>query len=181
MLAPWYAALPVVLFPLVTEVTRRRSAWLFAAAAAGFGLLALADWFAVTGRLDSLARSDPYFQDNYYVVVHLEYGLFVTGVFCALAMVQWLKQRLDREDPRWTRGLFWILLLSIIGSRLVEMLAIPFAMPRRYLDYPADLRVLMETGRILHLVSVAAFLGQIGLMVVAPLWRLAVGRRGGHR
>lgn len=170
--------MPALLLPLAVQVAPVPTVWLFIAAAAGFTLPPLVH-FALA---EHLARgTDTLFRDTYYVVSRAPVNATVALVFAALAVVQFLKVRLDREGSGITAVLFWVLLLAALGSRLIITVAFPAVTPTRYLDYPTALHPWVVLNEICFVVAAAALAFLVALVGLAPLWRRATERRAGGR
>lgn len=168
--------LPALLLPVATQVARRPAAWLFVAAAVGFGIPALG--YRVFPDLFALNRANSLFHDTYYVVRRAGIDGWLALVFALLAVLQSVKARLDREDRPASLIFFWTMLCALLGMRLLVEVVIPMTMPRRYVDYSEAMHAWGRANDILLAVAAVSLAALVALMILMPLWRRAIGRAG---
>jgi cytochrome c oxidase subunit 1 len=131
----------------------------------------------VTGVVLSNAGMDIAVHDTYYVVAHFHYVLSLGAVFGIFAGIYyWIGKMSGRTYPEWAGKLhFW---LTFIG---VNMTFFPMhflglqGMPRRIPDYPDALHGWNMIASYGAMVSYAATLWFVGLMIYTLKWGRKVG------
>jgi heme/copper-type cytochrome/quinol oxidase subunit 1 len=171
------SALIVALLPLAANLTFPAPWRLFAAAAAGLALAALAEYRvamsdSATARALLTDGAERAFHDTYYVVARSHYTLSLALLFAALATGQYLKERASGlRDARLTRILFWLLLGSILLSIHISQMFAQIVMPRRYVDFPGTLRHLSYVTSGAAFVAFSTLAGLVTLLTIVPAAR----------
>lgn len=173
MLSPLPFILVAVLPPVLVLALGGRSAFVLAAAALGFGVLAGLERRTVLGLWPGTARPGAMLMlhDTYYVVAHAQYlwGLMAIGGLMAAA--QWSKSRWHREDRAATLALAALWLGATWVTLALPALIAGGRAPGGQWYTPEDFSRL---SRLSAPAMVMAQIGALGLAAVIlglPLWR----------
>lgn len=153
-----------ILAPLLVHLNRCKPATLFVVAAFAYAVFA------------GINFAEAYVALRYHPIevlrgnISVVYGLILTF----FGVLTWVQTRFGAMlHPRTTKGLFWVLHLSLFGGRSHVLIFEHFVpLPRRAIDIPYVMQM-WNQGQLFSLyVAIVTGLGLIGLLVWSTIARL---------
>ena len=140
---------------------------MFFAAAAVYAVFGAVSYAQFQIALHQVREARPALHDTYYVVSH-GYFVFHLGIAMAvLGAITWIQARFEALlYPTLTKVLFWVLHIAWIGGTVGRrILALALPMPRRYIDYPDYMEILVLTDAWSSFLSLAALIGLLCVLL----------------
>lgn len=157
----------LILAPLLANLRGWKPAALFLMVAAVYAVFGAVSFAQTQIVLSQVREAEPAYHDIYYVVHH---GYFLVNIGIAMAVfgaITWVQTRFGAmRYPTLTKILFWILHIALIGSTSFQgALAFILPRPRRYIDYPEFMETYSLISAWAGLLSQAALLGLLCLLL----------------